>query len=323
MVARAAAPGVPLACSVAPAPREQPAAVPGERHGSCGFSQKKWVFPKKSCFQVTWNQPGCCVPPRWDGTVATLVLHWASPPSGASGHPEVPRGTGHVPRGYGKTQAHRPGIGHGDRPPSSTLPQAPAWVWGPPQAPACRTPDPLLPFTASPLQLQPCSLPGALDMADRQCGKGFPRERVCFMPGRCTYPTCSVQSQSISSPLPKKRNRSGRSEQPPTSPRRCAPSLLRHQPLQNVAAEAESHKIKYGRRVCGANKSWGGLGVRVPTPPARGCGSPQGQQSLPKRSFGASCAAVALPYQHGCSQYTHRSGNFISYTGMEWFWGWP
>lgn len=126
------------------------------------------------------------------------------------------------------------------------------------------------------------------------------------------------------SPLPfPKRNRRGRSEQPPTSPRRCAPSLPRHQPLQNVAAEAESHKIKYGRRVCGANKSWGGLGVRVPTPPARGCGSPQGQQSLPKRSFGASCAAVALPYQHGRPQYTHRSGNFISYTGMEWFWGWP
>lgn len=185
-----------------------------------------------------------------------------------------------------------------------------------PQAPSCL-------FQSHTLQLQPCPLPWALDVADKRCGEGFPREWVCFMPGRCTYPKCSARSQSISSPLPEKQNRKGRSEQLPTSPRRCAPSLLHHQPLQNVAAEAESHKRKYGRRVCDANKSWGGLGVRVPTRPARGCAPRRVSNLSPKRSFGASCAAVALPYQHGRPQYTHRSGNFISYTGMEWFWGWP
>lgn len=90
------------------------------------------------------------------------------------------------------------------------------------------------------------------------------------MLGRCTYPTCSARSQSISSPLPEKQNQKGRSQQTPTSPRRCALSLLHHQLLQNMVAEAEGHKIKYGRRICGGNESWGDLGVRVPTRPARG-----------------------------------------------------
>lgn len=142
------------------------------------------------------------------------------------------------------------------------------------------------------------------------------------MLGRCTYPTCSAQSQSISSPLPEKQNQKGRSQQTPTSPRRCALSLLHHQPLQNVVAEAEGHKRKYGRRICGGNESWGDLGVRVP-PVLREDALPTGSAVSPQEVLGASCAAVALPHQPSRPQYTHRSGNFISYTGMEWFWGWP
>lgn len=119
-----ACPGTLPARSVAPVPREQPASDPGERHSSCGFFTPK---KKKLCFQVTWNQPGCCVPPHWDGTIATLVLHRANCPSRASGHHEAPRGICHATRGlWGDAGSQARSWAWGMSPPSSNLPQAPA-----------------------------------------------------------------------------------------------------------------------------------------------------------------------------------------------------
>lgn len=110
--------------------------------------EKKWVFPMKSCFQVTWDQPGCCVSPHRDGTIATLVVHQASPLSMASGHSEVPRGTTHVPRGRSRLTGQE--LDAGTESPLATslrhhLRQVLVlWLS---LARACCTPAPLLPFT--------------------------------------------------------------------------------------------------------------------------------------------------------------------------------
>lgn len=156
------------------------------------------------------------------------------------------------------------------------------------------------------------ALPGAKGSQHGQQtvqGEVLPGKRFAFCWEDVHGPRCSAQSQSISSP----QKRKAEWEVPADT------HLPHHQPLQKVAAEPEGPDRKYRRQVCGVSESWGGLCVRVPL---RMC-PPQGQQSLPGGSFGASCAVLALSSRHSHPQYTHRSGNFISYTGMEWFWGWP
>lgn len=189
-----------------------------------------------------------------------------------------------------------------------------AGIWGPYplQRPA---PHPKPPPAFYTLQLQPCPLPGALHGADKTIpGKDSPGNGFAL----CREDV-HARRQSISSPLSKKKttlNPQKPEGEVTATPHLPAPPAPPPAANRGLLRRRKVTKEKYGRRVCGANGSWGGLGVvRVPHPSCRRTRArapPQGQRSLPKRSFGASCAAVALPYQHGHLQYTHRSGNFIS-----------
>lgn len=167
----------------------------------------------------------------------------------------------------------------GDCPLASNLPQTQALVLGLPQAPAHGTPDLLLPFSVSPPPSPALPLAwGLLMWSMDDVGRDFPKKWVCFMPGRCACPTCSAQRRGISFLL-SKTGEGHHCHLPvppcpePPAPPTAANTWLRRQRVQ---------KEKYRTRVCGANKSWGGLGVRVPTRPARGR-APRGVGGLSPR----------------------------------------
>lgn len=189
--------------------------------------KKTQVFPNKPCFQVTWNQPGCCVPPHWHGTIATLVPLRTNPRSGVWGHREVPPGgTGEGMRGRWEDASSQPR----------------SWDMGPVPSPATcptpQTPSCLLHPPASALPLTRGSPRGRQD----DSGEGFPRERVCFMPGRRTCPA----PEHLLSPLQKKNNpkppETGGGGHSNTPPPRASCATTRCEP--RAFAEAESHKRK-------------------------------------------------------------------------------
>jgi len=235
---------------------------------------------------VTWNQPGCRGPP-------------------APGKPSV-RGIGQHPgtrpRNEGAVGRRRlPGqqLDVGTVTPSSNAPQAPAWAgFGSVPAPGSGTPQPRPPpafYSLPPSRSSPAPRRGlSARPTDDSPGIGF---ALCWEDAR-------AQRQSVSSPLSKNPPREGgHGNRPP-------PSATVHQPLRNVAAEAEGHEIKGRETGLVVPTSLGVASVSVSPPVAR-------EDALPAGS------AVSPWEVLRCPQYTHRSGNFISYTGMEWFWGWP
>lgn len=166
-----------------------------------------------------------------------------------------------------------------------------------------------------PSSFSPAPCQGLLTWPTDDVGRDSPENRFALCQEDVHEQCALLGARASPLPFPKtETSDGGHSEYPP--PRAAVP------PAPPTAVK-HGHRIKYGRRVCGASESEGWPQCPCPHPFCRRMCSPQGQQSLPERSFGASCAAAALPYQHGHLQYTHRSGNFISYTGMEWFWGWP
>lgn len=169
-----------------------PACSRPRREAFVGFPAappKKWVFPNKPYFQVAWNQPGSCVAPYWDGTMPTLILHWASPRSRARGHLEAPVGTGRAMMELWED--------------AGSQARSRRWAPYPLQRPASSTssgPRPPPAFDTPP-SFSPAPRQGLRTWPTDDTGRDSPREGVCFMPGRRTRPTRSAQSRSIS-PLP-------------------------------------------------------------------------------------------------------------------------
>lgn len=191
------------------------------------FPPKKWVFPKKLCFQVTWNQPGSCVPHIGMGR---------SPPSCCTGQAIRPGHRGTMKRpgefatqrgGSGEMQAHRPGAGRGDCPPYSKQPASSTssrrlWFCGrprlrhaAPQTPSCLLQPPTL-------QLQPCPLLGLLTWPIDDAGRDSPGTRFALCWEDVHTQRAPPGARASPLPFPKNKTRKGdHSKHPP--PRAAVP----------------------------------------------------------------------------------------------------
>lgn len=191
-----------------------------------------------------------------------------------------------------------------------------------PQAPARRIPDLLLPFTVSHPPASALPLARGPRRGRQTMWGGIPQGTGLYA-GKMYMPNMLCpEPEHLLSP-----SRKTKPEREVTANTHLPAPLCPEPPAPPTAAKrgcggrGSQNKVRETGLWCQRILGW--PRCLCPHPSCTRTRSPQGQQSLPKRSFGVSCAAVALPYQHGHLQYTHRSGNFISYTGMEWFWGWP